>query len=119
MHDDSRALLSAGCLGSNIYEYLGAVMKYESCHDGHDFRTRLIGHICEERTQLSFDDAKEKEAGTGRNLGKRSPTQAAYLSVINIRPQATVANTGMAMREGWRQRLSAIEQAGPPDHPLS
>ena len=110
--------LAPGVLDSNIYEHLVAVMKYESCSDGHDLRTRLRGHICEECTQLSFDDAKEKEAGTSRNLGKRSPTEAAYLSVINIRPQATVANTGMAMREGWRQRLSAIEQAGPPDHPL-
>jgi hypothetical protein len=41
------------------------------------------------------------------------------LSAINIRPQAMVANTGMAKRDGWRQRLAAIEQAGPPDHPLS
>ena len=29
-----------------------------------------------------------------------------------------VAKTGMAMREGRRQRLSAIEQVEPPDHPL-
>jgi hypothetical protein len=41
------------------------------------------------------------------------------VSIINIRPHAMVAKTGMAMREGRRQRLSAIEQVEPPDHPLS
>jgi len=40
------------------------------------------------------------------------------LSVININPQAMDANIGMAMSDGRRQRLSAIEQAGPPDHLL-
>jgi hypothetical protein len=40
------------------------------------------------------------------------------LSVINISPQAMDANIGMAMSDGRRQRLSAIEQAGPPDHLL-
>jgi hypothetical protein len=41
------------------------------------------------------------------------------LSVINIRPQAMDANIGMAMSDGRWQRFSAIEQAGPPDQPLS
>ena len=40
------------------------------------------------------------------------------VSIVNIRPHAIVAKTGMAMREGRRQRLSAIEQVEPPDHPL-
>jgi len=41
------------------------------------------------------------------------------LSVINIRPQAMDANIGMAKSDGRRQRRSAVEQAGPPDQPLS
>ena len=51
--------------------------------------------------------------------GRLGAALYSLLSVINMSPQAMDANIGMAMSDGRRQRLSAIEQAGPPDQPLS
>ncbi len=52
--------LAPGVLDSNIYEHLGAVMKYESCSDGHDFRTKLIGDICDEPRNFPSTTQRKK-----------------------------------------------------------